>query len=159
MLAKAPAAKGISISERCWGACVCPTRIRLRLEPIELDLSPALCFERGLGRAELLKLSPQLELARSAMLNRGANETASLLNWPRQMLVDYRKHRKNSLLGRILTVARRLRETVDRIVVIGPASLIEAAKALLAAGGHPHHNELTRPARRAAADLFAAGGA
>ncbi len=145
MLAKAPAAKGISISERCWGACVCPTRIKLKLEPIELDLSPALFFERGLGRAELLKLTPQLELARSAILNRAANETASMLNWPRQMLVDYRKHRKNSLLGRILTVARRLRETVDRIVVIGPASLIEAAKALLAAGGHPHHNELSRP--------------
>ena len=63
------------------------------------------------------------------------------------MLGDYRKHRKNSLLGRILTVARRLRETVDRIVVIGPASLIEAAKALLAAGGHPHHNELSRAQR------------
>ena len=147
MLAKAPAAKGISISERFWGVRVCPTRIKPKLEPIELDLSPALFFERGLGRAELLELTPQLELARSAILNRAAHETASMLNWPRQMLVDYRKHRKNSLLGRILTVARRLRETVDRVVVIGPASLIEAAKAFLVAGGHPHHNELTRAQR------------
>jgi glucose-6-phosphate isomerase len=147
VLAKAPAAKGISISERFWGDCVCPTRIKPKLEPIELDLSPALFFERGLGRAELLKLAPQLELARSTILNLAANETASMLNWPRQMLVDYRKQRKNSLLGRILTVARRLRETVDRVVVIGPASLIEGAKALLAAGGHPHHNELTRAQR------------
>jgi glucose-6-phosphate isomerase len=126
---------------------VCPTRIKPKLEPIELDLSPALFFERGLGRAELLKLAPQLDLARLAILNRAANETASVLNWPRQMLVEYRKHRKNSLLGRILTVAKRLRESVDRIVVIGPTSLIDAAKALLAAGGHPHHNELTRAQR------------
>ena len=36
---------------------LCPTRIEAKLEPIELDLAAVFDFERGLGRADLLKLA------------------------------------------------------------------------------------------------------
>jgi glucose-6-phosphate isomerase len=95
----------------------------------------------------LLQFGPQLERVRTEVLAAADGAAASPINWPKRTLNDYRQHRKNSLLGRILTVARRLRETVDRVVVIGSPSLITAAQALLAAGGHPLHNELSRAQR------------
>src|SRR5436189_6021436 len=124
-----------------------PTRIQSKLQPIELDLAPAFFFEQGFGRAELLQFCPKLERARAEVLAAADVTVSSPINWPKRALSDYRQHRKNSLLGRMLTVARRLRETVDRVVVIGSPSLITAAQALLAAGGHPLHNELSRAQR------------
>ena len=124
-----------------------PTRIQSKLQPIELDLAPAFFFEQGFGRAELLQFGPQLERVRAEVLAAADGAASSPINWPERALNDYRQHRKSSLPGRMLTVARRLRETVDRVVVIGPPWLIEAAQALLAAGGHPLHNELSRAQR------------
>jgi glucose-6-phosphate isomerase len=128
------------------GVSMCPTRIRAKLQPIELDLSPALFFEQGWGRADLLQFGPRLEQARTNVLAAAKSEL-SFIAWPQWVLNDYRAHRKFSLLGSILTTARRLRETVDRVVVIGPPRMVLAARALLAAGGHPYHNELTRGQR------------
>jgi glucose-6-phosphate isomerase len=126
---------------------MCPTRIRSKLQPIELDLSSALFFEHGLGRADLLQFGPRLEQARANVLAATAQTESSIVDWPQRVLKDYRAHRKSSLLGNILTTARRLRETVDRVVVIGPPQLVTVARSLLAAGGHPYHNELTRGQR------------
>ena len=126
---------------------MCPTRIRSKLQPIELDLSPALFFEHGLGRADLLQFGPRLEQPRANVLAATAQTESSIVDWPQRVLKDYRAHRKSSLLGSILTTARRLRETVDRVVVIGPPQMITVAQALLTASGHPHHNELSRGQR------------
>src|SRR5690242_4946374 len=38
---------------------------------------------------------------------------------PEQMLETYRRHRQESELGRVLKIARRLQENVDRVVVLG----------------------------------------
>jgi glucose-6-phosphate isomerase len=126
---------------------MCPTRIRSKLQPIKLDLSPALFFELGLGRADLLQFGLRLEEARANVLAAVAKSESPFIDRPQRVLNDYRAHRKSSLLGNILTAARRLRETVDRVVVIGPPRMVLAARALLAASGHPHHNELTRGQR------------
>jgi glucose-6-phosphate isomerase len=51
-------------------------------------------------------------------------------------------------LGRILTSARRLGETVERLVVLGIGGSYMGARALFEALGHPYHNELSRSQRR-----------
>ena len=140
-------AKSRGANFTCHGDCMCPTRIRSKLQPIELDLSPALFFEHGLGRADLLQFGPRLEQARANVLAATAQTESSIVDWPQRVLKDYRAHRKSSLLGNILTTARRLRETVDRVVVIGSPQMITVAHALLTAGGHPYHNELSRGQR------------
>jgi glucose-6-phosphate isomerase len=50
-------------------------------------------------------------------------------------------------LGRILTQAKELRETVDCVVILGPPQMVMAAQALFAAYGHPYHNDLSRGQR------------
>ncbi len=129
------------------GVSMCPTRIRSKLQPIELDLSPALFFEHGLGRADLLQFGSRLEQARANVLAAVAQMELSFIDWPQRVLKDYRAYRKSSLLGSVLTTARRLRETVDRVAVIGPPQVMTIAQALLTASGHPYHNELSRGQR------------
>jgi glucose-6-phosphate isomerase len=125
---------------------MCPTRVEPKQQPIELDLSAAFSMEHGFGRAELLQFHPQLERARQSLLEASA-AGLSMFAAPQRLLSEYHQRRKESLLGRILSVAERLRDAVDRIVIVGSPTLISAAQSLFAACGHPHHNELTRGQR------------
>ena len=67
---------------------MCPTRIRPKLEPIEIDLSAALQFEQGLGRAELLQFGPQLEQARATVLAAVGQLELSPIDWPQRVLKE-----------------------------------------------------------------------
>ncbi|HTQ40100.1 MAG TPA: hypothetical protein VMJ32_13830 [Pirellulales bacterium] len=135
---------------------MCPTRTQSPLLPIELDLSAAFSFEQGFGRAQWLQLGPQLEQARAAVLEAVAAEAETGLNHvrPQHILADYHRQRKSSLLGQILTLAKRLRETVDSVVILGPPQRTTAAHALLAACAHPYHNSLSRGQRGGRPRIF-----
>jgi glucose-6-phosphate isomerase len=118
-----------------------PTRFEQKLQPIELDLTAAFSFEHGFGRSQLVESGPQLETARQRLLSQ------AIVDGPQQLLNEYRRNRRESLLGQILGHAKRLRETVDTIVILGPSVLVTAASALLSACGHPQHNHLSRGGR------------
>src|ERR1700734_3468157 len=92
-----------------------------------LRFEPAGLFVRGTGVSpELLELVyPQLEAARAALLSGeatvgsdGATATArspadiDLVELPDRIIADYRAHRQQSQLGRVLATAQRLAEAV-----------------------------------------------
>jgi glucose-6-phosphate isomerase len=126
---------------------MCPTRIETKLVPIEIDLSAAFSLDHGVGRAELLQLGAQLDGARQRLADQTVAEPKGRLTRPQRLLAEYHGQRKTSLLGKILDRAKAFREVVDRVIVVGPPHLIAAAQSLLAACGHPHHNDLTRGQR------------
>jgi glucose-6-phosphate isomerase len=66
---------------------------------------------------------------------------------PRQMLENYRRHREASDLGKILHIAHRLQETVDRVVVLGTGSSTRGTRALMEGCCQPYFNELSRADR------------
>ncbi|HEV7282701.1 MAG TPA: glucose-6-phosphate isomerase [Pirellulaceae bacterium] len=66
---------------------------------------------------------------------------------PERMLESYRKDRDKSELGRILRVAAKLREEVDRVVLLGIGGSYMGAKALMEACCDPYWNERSRAHR------------
>jgi glucose-6-phosphate isomerase len=66
---------------------------------------------------------------------------------PERMLEEYRRHRDASQLGQVLQVARRLQETVDRVVVLGIGGSYLGARALMESCCQPYFNELSRADR------------
>jgi glucose-6-phosphate isomerase len=63
------------------------------------------------------------------------------IDLPQQTLDQFRRQAEASPLGRVLAAAKRLREQVDRVVVLGSGGACLAARALFEALGHSHHNE------------------
>jgi hypothetical protein len=66
---------------------------------------------------------------------------------PRRLLEAYATDRAASELFTLLALARRVRETVDRIVVVAGGPALEAVRCLFATCCHPLHNELPRGER------------
>ncbi len=133
-----------------------------------LSYDPTACFIAGTGldKADLAALAPKLKAAKDEVLaeaklwaeqgNDAANKAqpadkqpldAGFMDLPDRLLADYKKDRKGSELGHILRVAERLRESVDKIVVLGIGGSYMGARALFEACCHPYHNELPRGAR------------
>jgi glucose-6-phosphate isomerase len=67
---------------------------------------------------------------------------AGFIDLPQKLLDGYKRKQDASDLGRVLRVAQRLRDTVDRCVVLGIGGSYLGAKALFDALCHTHHNEL-----------------
>lgn len=67
---------------------------------------------------------------------------AGFINLPQKLLDDYRRKPDASELGKILRIANRLREDVDRVVVLGIGGSYLGAKALFDALCHAYHNEM-----------------
>ncbi len=72
---------------------------------------------------------------------------AGFIDLPDRILSDYDADRKSSELGQILFTAKRIRESVDRVVVIGIGGSYMGARALMDACCEPYYNELTRADR------------
>src|ERR1051325_8009962 len=86
----------------------------------------------GLSQKDLADLSPRLEAARREVLDdlellrtgglvppdKEALD-AAFIDLPERLLAEYQKDRQASELGRVLSAAERLKEMVDRVVVIG----------------------------------------
>jgi glucose-6-phosphate isomerase len=126
---------------------MCAVRLQSKLHSIDLDLTAAFDFDRGVGRAEVLATALQLDEATKLLLSAAVDGKDTALTWPQRCLEDHKRQRKSSELCRILHLARQLREAVDRVVVLGPPNIVSAARALFAACCHPHHNELSRGQR------------
>ena len=67
---------------------------------------------------------------------------AGFIDLPQKLLDGFRRKQDASDLGRVLRIANRMRETVDRVVVLGIGGSYLGAKALFDALCHAHHNEL-----------------
>lgn len=82
-----------------------------------------------------------------------------IIDQPRLALEDYRANRRASEVSRMLAAAARLRERVDRVVIVGSAGTLAAVGALLESCLHPYHNELSRGARGGRPRAYFAGNA
>ncbi len=126
-------------------------------DPIAYD--PAAVFATGgIARGSLEALSGRLDAARAATLadidrwrTGGAQPGESLdpafIDLPDRLLADYGTKRPESELFAILQTARRIRDAVDRVVVLGIGGSYMGTRALFESCCHPFHNELPRGER------------
>ncbi|MEZ6113951.1 MAG: glucose-6-phosphate isomerase [Pirellulaceae bacterium] len=128
-----------------------------------VTFDPSGCFVSGtkLERAAFDQLAPRLEAARRETLDvdmRLLDDPASIpaekqpldarfIDMPERILSEYRRSRDSSELGRILATANRLRDQVDRVVVLGIGGSYMGARALMDACCQPYFNELSRAER------------
>ncbi|MFM8577639.1 MAG: hypothetical protein ACKOCN_02380 [Planctomycetaceae bacterium] len=66
---------------------------------------------------------------------------------PKRLLDEYSRDRPASELFGLLAHARQVRDSVDRIVLVGDSPSIEAVRCLFETCCHPQHNELSRSER------------
>jgi glucose-6-phosphate isomerase len=64
------------------------------------------------------------------------------IDLPQKMLDGYKRKQDASELGRVLRLAQRLRDNVDRVVILGAGGSYLAPKAICDALCHAHHNEM-----------------
>jgi glucose-6-phosphate isomerase len=127
---------------------------------VSFDPSGIFLEETGVSPADLRALGPRLEQARREVLDvdlrllgegvvpkEKAPLDAAFVELPEKTLAEYKADQKNSELGRILRTARRLRDTVDRVVVLGIGGSYMGARALMEACAEPYFNELDRGQR------------
>jgi glucose-6-phosphate isomerase len=137
-----------------------PLQFNPKQEPLSYDPSGVFIEEHGIRRSDLAELAPRLEAARSETLadvelwkSRGDVPKekqpldAGFIDLPERLLAEYKQDRRGSELGRILATAARLRDAVDRVVVLGIGGSYMGARALMEACCHPYHNELPRGER------------
>ncbi len=142
----------------------------LSLEPITYDYSGALIEGTGISESEIASLAGKLEAARQEVLSdrQLAASGKSLppqkdpldcgfIDWPDNLLKEYRQDRTNSQVARILAAGANLAELVDRVVVLGIGGSYMGARAVFEACCNPHHNELSRADRGGKPRLYFAG--
>lgn len=112
--------------------------------------------ELGVSAAELAALA--LARARGAIL--GSEPVDRACRWidlPERLLAAYQQERAASELGRIMSAAARLRDKVDRVVVLGRGASLLGSQALRDACCQPYFNELSRGERGGYPRLYLAG--
>ena len=144
-------------------------------EPIEYD--PAGVFAVGdVPQDSRNALAGMLEHARRKMLDELAcwrhdgsaaeRPAGAFLDLPDRLLADYNTSpglrspgtgRVASELFAILQTARRIRDTVDRVIVIGGGGAAIGTRVLFETCSHPFHNELSRGDRGGRPKLSCAG--
>jgi glucose-6-phosphate isomerase len=67
---------------------------------------------------------------------------AGFIDLPQKLLDGYKRKQDASDLGKTLRLSQRLRDTVDRVVVLATGAAHVTARALFEALCHAHHNEL-----------------
>lgn len=72
---------------------------------------------------------------------------AGFLDLPQKSLDDYRRKGDASTLGRVIALSQKLRDQVDRVVVLGAGGSIRGARALFDALKHRYHNEMPTESR------------
>ncbi len=148
--------------------CRCNSSLRRGL--LVYDPSAVFIDGTGISKADLAALAPKLEAARAETLadldlltSKGNIPTskepldARFIDLPERLLAEYKQDRRASEVGRILATAARIREAVDRVVVLGIGGSYMGARALLEACCHPYHNELSRGERGGKPRMFFEG--
>jgi glucose-6-phosphate isomerase len=131
-----------------------------QLPPLRFDYSGALVPDYGVTRSWIDELAPRLSAVRDEIIqtdplfesvgpvseDKGPLDEldAGFIRLPERLLSDYRATRPTSELGRLLATARRIRESCDRVVVLGIGGSYMGARALMDACCQPYHNELSR---------------
>ena len=115
-------------------------RPKLPEDPIRYD--PAAAFAAGtVSRPAVEGLAGRLDAARAEAVE------SAVVDQPDRLLTDYGTKRPESELFAILRSARRIRDAVDRVVVLGGGADIMGVRAVFEACCHPFHNELGRGER------------
>ncbi len=131
------------------------------IELIRYDSTGCLLNETGISLDDIASLSGQLAKLRDEVavddVQLYANPDqippekqpldAAFYEMPERLLAEYRENRGESDLGRILATASRLRQMVDRVVVLGIGGSYMGARALMDACCEPYFNELSRADR------------
>ena len=132
-----------------------------KIKPLTFNFGGALISEHGISKEDIEQLKPQLELARDEVLKTDLQLLASggdvpvekqpldsgFHEMPERILDAYQSDRPNSELGQILETAAKLRERVDKVVVLGIGGSYMGARALMETCCQPYFNELTRAER------------
>ena len=131
-----------------------------KIKPITFNYDGALVPEHGITQAQIDGLTLQLDAARAEvfddlkMFADGSDVPeekvpldAGFHEMPERILDAYQSNRDVSELGRILAVASKLRERVDKVVVLGIGGSYMGARALMETCCQPYFNELTRAER------------
>jgi glucose-6-phosphate isomerase len=108
-----------------------------------------------LSRTRLQALAPSISLIRGQVAAEREAETkpgqpevqAGFIELPQKYLDNHRRKGENSELGRILSLAARLRDEVDRVVILGVGGSYMGARALFEAMCPSYHNELPSKSR------------
>lgn len=138
---------------------------------IQFDPRGALFSGGGIDESDLRELDSRLENARREMLEEDLelfqsggpvpNEKqpldAGFHELPERLLDAYQTDRANSELHQILMTAKRIRESVDRVVVLGIGGSYMGARALMEACCEPYFNELPKSARGGRPKMYFAG--
>jgi glucose-6-phosphate isomerase len=67
---------------------------------------------------------------------------AGFIDLPQKLLDQFKRKQDASELGKVIRIANRLREDVDRVIVLGIGGSYLGARALFDALSHTHHNEM-----------------
>ena len=132
-----------------------------KIKPISFNYDGALIPEHGITAAQIEALTPQLLAAQKEVIQTDLNLYSSGKDIPAEkqpldagfhempecILDDYQSDRPNSELGRILETANKIRERVDKVVVLGIGGSYMGARALMETCCQPYFNELTRAER------------
>lgn len=151
-----PAAPPPRRPEPAPGASLSVIRPKPPEEPIGYDPGAT---TGGLSAAPAARLDAIREAlgAADAPPGRPAPATAACIDLPDRLLADYGRERPASELFAILRAARRIRDTVDRVIVLGGAGSVLATRAVFESCCHPFHNELSRGERGGRPRLSFAG--
>ncbi|MBP88366.1 MAG: glucose-6-phosphate isomerase [Planctomycetaceae bacterium] len=127
---------------------------------LRYDPAGAIINGTGISQDSLRELDAKLEAARTETLAdvelfHSGEEVpdekqpldSAFIDLPERLLAEYQDKRGESELGRILKTAERLRETVDRVLVLGIGGSYMGARALMDACCEPYFNELSRADR------------
>jgi glucose-6-phosphate isomerase len=143
----------------------------IRPKPPEdpLGYEPAAVFAAGIvPRSAVDGLADRLDAARAEVLagreiRAGGGSSAAgspaptVVDLPDRLLAAYDTERPASELFAVLRTARRIRETVDRVIAVGDAGACAGIRTLFEACCHPCHNELGRGDRGGRPRLSMAG--
>ena len=141
------------------------------IDPIRFDFQGALNDDYALSQSDLDEVSDQLAAARSEILdvdlplygsgNRIPDNKqpldAGFIEMPERLLDEYTRDGDASELGRILTTAKRIRETNDRVVVLGIGGSYMGARALMDSCCQPYFNYWSRGERGGRPRMFFEG--
>jgi glucose-6-phosphate isomerase len=123
------------------------------LAPPSEEWTPAaeLRAEHLLSPARLRDLLPRIMQVRSQVATERELKTvpaemqpldAAFIDLPQSLLDQHRRKGDASVLGRVLTIAGRLRDEVDRVVVLGIGGSYMGARALFESLRSSYHNDL-----------------
>jgi|MDSZ01.2.fsa_nt_gb glucose-6-phosphate isomerase len=126
-------------------------------DPIQYNYQ-AVLETGGIDRQQLQEIAQKLDAARSESLadidrfrsgsiRDGEVLDSAFIDLPDRLLSDYLTERPSSELFSILKTSKRLREMVDRVLVLGIGGSYMGTRALFESCCHPFHNELSRGER------------